>query len=678
MATKKIKLEWDGDELIIRNVEVSHPSKVNANFRTYPNARQKVKTFVKPYNKKVLLWHNDMVDPVGYVENAYYRKQSINDPETDAVVVDIRLVDKNFIEKFLKGVYNTFSIGAVSEKSVCSICGEENCDHVPGQVYDGNLCYRKTYLDKYVELSFVTVPADENAFIPIEEVRNYMISSNEIGDDIDSDRIIIDTINIEIDKMGGNEVENKDVKIDEIAKELGLTPEFIEFAIGVLEMSMDDLKEIVQKVDSGDTDDLFDPELLDADSDDEGDESDEGDEGGDDEGDGDGDEKDSDGGASDTKDKKLPPVGSKARQKMKGPFCGPDKTFPVPDCKHAAVAMAMLNWPAVKKKYSAAQRKKIAACIMRVAKRLGCPMAKKKKKGDDLEKKQNQNQKPEKKEISLDALKKLHPEFIAFAMDVLDDNMLIELNTIAERALEGALTLDDIWDENFDAPIFEKAVEEVEFGKSEEDGASIYCGPNKTFPIPDCQHAAIALAMLKWPKLQKDFRGHIGKIRESIYRKARMFGCDFAQSENDKVNDDNDADIKKDENTVVVPLEKFEQMLLDLKEKDLKIKALEEEIERLKGGLTDKAIEVIKDIFKTVAPKFDISDMTVDNYEDYIKKYKKYVADEILRYIETDGDEGKEDISDDNDEHKDILDIVDELDENGDDISKKILDILDK
>lgn len=67
---------------------------------------------------------------------------------------------------------------------------------------------------------------------------------------------------------------------------------------------------------------------------------------------------------------------TKDRKKLKkGTFCGPDRSFPVPDCKHVATAKAYLG----RSKFSAATKKKIAACINRKAKALGCNVSKKAK-----------------------------------------------------------------------------------------------------------------------------------------------------------------------------------------------------------------------------------------------------------------------------------------------------------
>lgn len=67
---------------------------------------------------------------------------------------------------------------------------------------------------------------------------------------------------------------------------------------------------------------------------------------------------------------------TKDRKKLKkATFCGPDRSFPVPDCKHVAVAKAYLG----RSKFSKATKQRIAACINRKAKQLGCDVSKKAK-----------------------------------------------------------------------------------------------------------------------------------------------------------------------------------------------------------------------------------------------------------------------------------------------------------
>ncbi|MGD9157213.1 MAG: hypothetical protein PVG39_02280 [Desulfobacteraceae bacterium] len=72
---------------------------------------------------------------------------------------------------------------------------------------------------------------------------------------------------------------------------------------------------------------------------------------------------------------------TKDRKKMKSTtFCGPGRSFPIPDCKHVAVAKTYL----ARSKFSASTKKKIAACINRKAKQLGCNVSKKAKADEEI------------------------------------------------------------------------------------------------------------------------------------------------------------------------------------------------------------------------------------------------------------------------------------------------------
>ena len=67
---------------------------------------------------------------------------------------------------------------------------------------------------------------------------------------------------------------------------------------------------------------------------------------------------------------------TKDRKKLKkSTFCGPGRSFPVPDCAHVGAAKAYLG----RSKFSKSTKKKIAACINRKAKQLGCKVSKKAK-----------------------------------------------------------------------------------------------------------------------------------------------------------------------------------------------------------------------------------------------------------------------------------------------------------
>ena len=68
---------------------------------------------------------------------------------------------------------------------------------------------------------------------------------------------------------------------------------------------------------------------------------------------------------------------TKQRKKMKSTtFCGPGRSFPVPNCRYVGIARAYL----ARSKFSSATKKRIATCINRKEKEMNCKGAKKKAK----------------------------------------------------------------------------------------------------------------------------------------------------------------------------------------------------------------------------------------------------------------------------------------------------------
>ena len=71
------------------------------------------------------------------------------------------------------GIKKEISIGCSVGRRVCSVCGSDGpCGHVPGQIYDGRLCFRSLEdpADAY-EWSFVAVPAQREAGVVRKEHR---------------------------------------------------------------------------------------------------------------------------------------------------------------------------------------------------------------------------------------------------------------------------------------------------------------------------------------------------------------------------------------------------------------------------------------------------------------------------------------------------------------------------
>ena len=74
--------------------------------------------------------------------------------------------NQELIAEIEAGIKKEVSVGCSAGRSVCSVCGAEHgdCAHVPGQIYDGGVCFRelKDITDAY-EWSFVAVPAQRAA-----------------------------------------------------------------------------------------------------------------------------------------------------------------------------------------------------------------------------------------------------------------------------------------------------------------------------------------------------------------------------------------------------------------------------------------------------------------------------------------------------------------------------------
>ena len=97
------------------------------------------------------------------------------------------ITDKNAVEKLLDGRYITGSIGASTDKAVCSICKsdwtkEGPCDHKPGAVYDSAKCFIIAGDLVYDEYSFVNVPADKHSRV-LELNYNGLQDQIEIAND---------------------------------------------------------------------------------------------------------------------------------------------------------------------------------------------------------------------------------------------------------------------------------------------------------------------------------------------------------------------------------------------------------------------------------------------------------------------------------------------------------------
>ncbi len=196
----------------------------NNGFYLPDRMRKGAQTFVKDYQKPVLLHHEDHKDPIGRVVDAAYIDTSgliqdkyrglevkdksgrligtINDElikdftsgampfgqSVDVVRTILRdtvledqgyqglgyirilanIADPAAIQKLLDGRYITGSVGATTNKAICSVCRTDwtdsgPCEHKPGGIYDEAKCFIIAGDLIYDEYSFVNVPADRHS-----------------------------------------------------------------------------------------------------------------------------------------------------------------------------------------------------------------------------------------------------------------------------------------------------------------------------------------------------------------------------------------------------------------------------------------------------------------------------------------------------------------------------------
>jgi hypothetical protein len=245
---KDAKLDSDTKGLKVK-IAATHAGIVTRNNMFYlPDKMKKAApTFLEDYGKPVLKHHNERQDSIGRVIDAVYVDTSgvIKDQFKDLLVKDscvdfsenslqdfctgrmpfalqidfvrnyfnkqiedntfIRsgdyvglghiqiicdITDPDAIQKFLDGRFLTGSVGARTNRAVCSICKQDyvknsECEHIPGAIYDGQKCVLIMGEFFYDEYSVVNQPADRQSRV-LElyyngETKNIEIQNEYIG-----------------------------------------------------------------------------------------------------------------------------------------------------------------------------------------------------------------------------------------------------------------------------------------------------------------------------------------------------------------------------------------------------------------------------------------------------------------------------------------------------------------
>lgn len=174
---------------LIVTMEAIHVGRT-ANFTHYTREGLKngVQSWTTPYNKPVITHHNQHSgEPVGRILSAEYSESMPSGRE--GLLFTVEITEADAVEKVLDGRYQTVSIGATTDKVTCNICHtdrtQEWCEHWRGESYDGKTCEYFIGTTFGQEVSYVNVPADENAgniHVSLAEGAGMVTSMLQIGE----------------------------------------------------------------------------------------------------------------------------------------------------------------------------------------------------------------------------------------------------------------------------------------------------------------------------------------------------------------------------------------------------------------------------------------------------------------------------------------------------------------
>lgn len=152
---------------LVVQMEAIHVGRTaNYTFYTEEGLRNGLESWTHPYNKPVLTHHDQHNgEPIGRILRAEFSESTISGRK--GLIFTCEITDPDSIEKVLDGRYQTVSIGATTDKVTCNICGKDRtkewCEHWRGEEYEGQTCHFVIGTTFGNEVSYVNVPADENA-----------------------------------------------------------------------------------------------------------------------------------------------------------------------------------------------------------------------------------------------------------------------------------------------------------------------------------------------------------------------------------------------------------------------------------------------------------------------------------------------------------------------------------
>jgi hypothetical protein len=164
-----------GQRYLLPRIEAIHAG-ATRNHTRYPadklrgsqELKSGVYSWLYPFAKPVIYNHDIESDPTGRIQAATFSEYT--QAGRPGIIVVPKITEAKAISGILGGRLLTVSIGATTDAAVCSICGtdiiaEGFCGHMKGEEYDGIVAEWIVGNVWFDELSWVNVPADQDAKI---------------------------------------------------------------------------------------------------------------------------------------------------------------------------------------------------------------------------------------------------------------------------------------------------------------------------------------------------------------------------------------------------------------------------------------------------------------------------------------------------------------------------------
>lgn len=164
-----------GLRYLLPRIEAIHAGTTRNNTR-YPAEKlrgsQELKSgvfsWMHPYAKPVIYNHDTDTEATGRIQTAAFAEYTT--AGRPGIIVVPKITQAKAIDDILGGRLLTVSIGATTDAAICSVCGtdiisEGFCGHMKGEEYDGVKAEWIAGNLWFDELSWVNVPADQDAMI---------------------------------------------------------------------------------------------------------------------------------------------------------------------------------------------------------------------------------------------------------------------------------------------------------------------------------------------------------------------------------------------------------------------------------------------------------------------------------------------------------------------------------